>query len=107
TEEASTFARIVTARKARMRIRSISRFACAIAVAALSEACGGSGSSTSPSQSALPVIFESVTFRYHASAGDTIDTNWQEIYHAWAIGKVGAQVPRKIDYSQTCSRHAI
>ena len=67
-------------------------------MAALSEACGGSGSSTSPTQSALPVTSESVSFRYHASAGDTIDANWQEIYHAWAVAKLGVQVPQKIDY---------
>ena len=87
-----------------MRIRSTSRFACAIAVATLSEACGGSGSSTSPTQSALPVTSESVSFRYHASAGDTIDANWQEIYHAWAVAKLGVQVPQKIDYYKYRSR---
>ena len=62
---------------------------------AMSEACG---SSTSPSQSALPVTSESVNFRYHTSSGDTIDTNWQEIYHSWAVARLGVQVPQKIDY---------
>ena len=78
-----------------MGIRSANRFACAIALIAMSEACG---SSTSPSQPALPVTSETVSFRYHTSSGDTIDTNWQEIYHSWAIAKLGVQVPQKIDY---------
>jgi hypothetical protein len=67
-------------------------------------ACGGSGSPTSPSQSPLPVTGESASFRYHSEPNDSVDTNWQEIYHGWAIAKLGVQIPRKIDYFKYQSR---
>ena len=87
-----------------MDIRSTNRFALAMALIVVSHACGGSGSPTSPSQPALPLASESVNFRYHAASGDTIDTNWQESYHSWAIATLGVQVPQKIDYYKYRSR---
>jgi hypothetical protein len=87
-----------------MDIRSTKRFALAMALIVVSHACGGSGSPTSPSHLLFPLASESVNFRYHAASGDTIDTNWQESYHSWAIATLGVQVPQKIDYYKYRSR---
>lgn len=67
------------------------------AVSAAIASCGGGGPTT-PSQSALPVAGESVSFRYHYAPGDSVDANWQESYHAWATTKLGVRVAQKIDY---------
>ena len=80
-----------------MNLRAAARFACASVLTAVA-ACGGSGSPTSPSQGPLPVTGESVSFRYHYAAGDSVDANWQETYHAWATTKLGVHVPQKIEY---------
>ncbi len=70
-------------------------------------ACGGSSGPSSPSQSPLPVVAESASFRYHYAAGDGVDAGWQETYHTWAIAKLGVQVPQKIDYYKYQSRQAM
>ncbi len=67
-------------------------------------ACGGSGNPTSPSLQPLPVVAETLSFRYHYGTGDSVEANWQEGYHAWAIAKLGVQVPQKIDYFKYRSR---
>lgn len=76
----------------------------AVSVLVAQSACGGSGSPTSPSQTPLPVTAESASFRYHSGPNDSVDTNWQEMYHAWATAKLGVQIPRKIDYFKYRSR---
>jgi len=80
-----------------MNLRAAARLACAPVLAAVA-ACGGSGSPTSPSQAPLPVTAESPSFRYHYAAGDSVDANWQETYHAWATTKLGVHLPQKIEY---------
>jgi len=73
------------------------RAICGLALtAALS--CGGSGSPASPSQAPLPVMSETGSFRYHYATGDSVDANWQEAYHVWAIETLGVRVPQKIEY---------
>jgi len=67
-------------------------------------ACGGSGGPTSPSQTPLPVANESTNYRYHFAAGDRVDAEWQESYHAWAIAQLGVRVPQKIEYYKYQSR---
>jgi len=72
-------------------------FLCGLTLAAFT-ACGGSSGPTAPSQPALPVASESASFRYHYVAGDSVDANWQETYHAWATARLGLQMPQKIEY---------
>jgi hypothetical protein len=71
------------------------------AVAVIS--CGGSGP-TSPTLGPLPVSNETLNFRYHYSPQDTVDANWQETYHTWAVARLGVSVPQKIDYYKYRSR---
>jgi hypothetical protein len=87
-----------------MQPRTTGRFPSALALLLIAAACGGSGSPTSPSPSPLPVTSETVNFRFHSGSADTIDSNWQEAYHAWATAKLGVQVPQKIDYYKYRSR---
>lgn len=71
----------------------------------LAQSCGGgAGTPTAPSLQPLPVTAETLGFRYHYSAGDSVDTSWQESYHAWATARLGVQIPRKIDYFKYRSR---
>ena len=70
-------------------------------------ACGGQGSPASPSQSPLPVVAETASFRYHYATGDSVDAGWQETYHAWATAKLGVQISQKIDYYKYQSRQAM
>jgi hypothetical protein len=67
-------------------------------------ACGGSGGPTAPTQTPLPVTNESASFRYHYAAGDRVDAEWQESYHAWATEQLGVHVPQKIEYYKYQSR---
>lgn len=66
--------------------------------------CGGSKGPTAPSQPPLPIANETAAFRYHYAAGDHVDAEWQESYHAWAIAQLGVHVPQKIDYYKYQSR---
>ena len=65
--------------------------------------CGDSGP-TGPTLGPLPVSNESANFRYHYAAGDTVDSAWQESYHAWAVSRLGVSVPQKIGYYKYRSR---
>lgn len=67
-------------------------------------ACGGSGGPTAPTQTPLPAASESASFRYHYAAGDRVDADWQETYHAWATAQLGLHVPQKIEYHKYQSR---
>ena len=85
------------------RLRS-SVFILGLALPLTVTACGGSGGPTAPSQTPLPVTNESASFRYHYAAGDRVDAEWQESYHAWAIAQLGVRVPEKIEYYKYQSR---
>jgi hypothetical protein len=87
-----------------MHLGGMYRFACAAMLTLLATACGGSGGSTSPSLAPFPLAAESLNYRYHYAAGDTVDASWQEAFHAWAIAKLSVQVPQKIDYYKYRSR---
>jgi hypothetical protein len=71
---------------------------------ALVAACGGSHGPTAPSAEPLPIAAESANFRYHYAARDSVDSNWEEAYHAWATAKLGVHLPQKIDYYKYQSR---
>jgi hypothetical protein len=89
-----------------MQIRRAGELACASVVAAMT-ACGGSATPTAPSQAPLPLAAETVSFRYHYASGDSVDTNWQETYHAWATSQLGVHLPQKIDYFKYQSRQSM
>ena len=50
---------------------------------------------------------ESASFRYHYVAGDRVDADWQETYHAWATARLGVSLPQKIEYHKYQSRQAM
>jgi hypothetical protein len=68
----------------------------------LAGACGDSPSS--PTASPLPLAGESANFRYYFSPGDAVQVDRQEAFHAWAVGRLGVALPRKIDYRKYTSR---
>jgi len=70
---------------------------CAPLLAVLLTACGGAPP-TSPS---VGLTEQVVTehFVFHYSAGDTVDTAWQETYHAWAVAELGV-TPGPITYNK-------
>ena len=75
------------------------------AIVVVASACGGSP--VAPSQGTGPPlnqIGESATYVFRASAGDTIDTAWQERYHAWLADTLGAAPGRRITYNKYTSR---
>jgi hypothetical protein len=77
-----------------MKARRLGGILCGSAIATLA-ACGGP---TAPSRGALPMGGESASYRYYYVAGDRVDAEWQETYHAWATAQLRLQVPRKIEY---------
>lgn len=87
-----------------MAFARTNRVACVIALTLMAGTCGGSGSPTAPTQAPLPVGAESTSFRYHYGTGDSVDSTWQEAYHAWATARLGVRVPQKIDYYKYRSR---
>jgi hypothetical protein len=78
----------------------VSMLACAVA-------CGGSNGPTEPSQPPLPLAAESASYRYYYVAGDRVDADWQENYHAWATARLGVQLPQKLNYYKYQSRQAM
>jgi len=83
---------------ARMHVQRAYLCAATVVLVLLGESCGGAAAPTSPSLQPLPVSAETPSYRFHYSAGDSVHTSWQEAYHAWAIARLGVQVPQKIDY---------
>ena len=71
--------------------------------------CGGSptgpsptgGSSTSQS---LPLVGETANYTFRAAAGDTVNTEWQESYHAWLETALGERARQKIVFNKYTSR---
>ena len=77
----------------------------AAAVIAMASACGGSNSSPSgPTAPPLPLAAESADFRFYYSAGDFVQVDRQEAFHAWATQRLGVVLPVKIDYRKYASR---
>jgi hypothetical protein len=73
-------------------------------LAAAAAHCGDSPTSPSPTTQALPQIGETANYILRASAGDAIDSAWQERYHAWATATLGVTPPTKITYNKYTSR---
>ena len=69
---------------------------------ALLLSCGGGA--TSPSAPPLPLANESAHFRFYYAAGDRVDADWEEQYHAWATARLGISPAQKIAYNKYQSR---
>jgi hypothetical protein len=79
--------------------------ACAVALLAAVSACGGSNSSPSGSTAPpLPLAAESANFRFYYLAGDSVQIDRVEAFHAWATGRLGVVLPVKIDYRKYSSQ---
>jgi hypothetical protein len=66
--------------------------------------CGTSPTGPSPTTPALISIGETTNYVLQASEGDTINADWQERYHAWAIVTLGVTPRQKILYKKYTSR---
>jgi hypothetical protein len=73
-------------------------------LAAAAARCGGPPTGPSSTPQALPIVAETANFVYRASAGDTIDTAFQERYHVWATATLGVTPRQKIIYNKYTSR---
>ncbi|MFL5542857.1 MAG: hypothetical protein ACJ8J0_28005, partial [Longimicrobiaceae bacterium] len=59
-------------------------------------ACHGGSSPSTPAEQ-LSERRETEHFVFHWAAGDGVDSDWQEAYHAWLLSTWGVQLPRRID----------
>jgi len=66
--------------------------------------CGASPAGPSSAAQALPLVAETANYSYRASGGDTINTAWQERYHAWATATLGVTPRQRIVYFKYTSR---
>jgi hypothetical protein len=76
-----------------------------LAVAFLAGACGGSPP-VGPSGSGVPLVqaIESPAFVFHYASSDSVEADWQEQFHAWAIAQLRVSPPRRIIYNKYMSR---
>lgn len=88
----------------RMRDESFAvRAIIAALVLSLVEACGGSPTSPSSEGPALSVQRSTAHFDFRWSEGDSVDTDWQEAFHAWATRELQVTVTRRISYNKYLS----
>jgi hypothetical protein len=66
--------------------------------------CSDSPTGPSPNAQSLPQIGETPNYILRASEGDTINSAWQEAYHAWATSALGVTPQRKITYNKYTTR---
>jgi hypothetical protein len=79
-----------------------------VVVAAMLTAAACDDSPTAPTATTpLPLQRETASMRYYYEPGDTIDVEWQEIYGAWALGRLGVQPPQQVEYRKYLSRDAM
>lgn len=74
---------------------------------ALTAGCGSKAPTGPSTSSQLPLLRETATMRVYAEAGDQVDTDWQEHYNTWALGQLGLQPTRKVEYRKYLSREAM
>jgi hypothetical protein len=58
----------------------------------------------SPAAQSLPSVAETTNYVFRATAGDTVNTDWQERYHEWLTGALGVTPRQKIVYNKYTSR---
>lgn len=63
--------------------------------------------STSTSTPSLPLVRETASMRYYHESGDTIDFEREEAFTAWALERLGLQLPRPVEYRKYVSREAM
>ena len=89
-----------------MTRRTVLEVVAAAVVLLQAAACGSSSDTPSgPSASPLPLAAESSNFRYYYSPGETVQTERQEAFHAWAVARLGVTMPQRIDYRKYTSRN--
>ena len=64
---------------------------------------GGSPTSPSPAGPQLSERVATAHFDFAWSAGDPVDTDWQEAFHEWATRELQVTVTRRISYSKYLS----
>ena len=77
---------------------------CIVVIAAA--ACGGKSPTSPSSTSAANNLTQTITsahYVFHYAAGDGVDVEWQEAYHAWAVAQLGVN-PGVIQYHKYTSR---
>jgi len=73
----------------------------------LAVGCGDNTPTGPTAPSPLPFLRETATMRVFAEPGDAVDTDWQEVYNAWALARLGLQPARKVEYRKYVSRDAM
>ena len=73
-------------------------------VAMAATRCGESPTAPSSTAQTLPTMSETTHYVFRASDGDTINTEWQERYHAWVTATLGVVARQKILYNKYTSR---
>jgi len=73
-----------------------------VAIALAACACGSSP--TDPSGAALSRTIETSSYVFRFSEGDSVNTEWQETYHAWAIRELDVHPSQRITYNKYLSR---
>jgi hypothetical protein len=76
---------------------------CVVVLAVLAATCGESPVAPD-SASALTERVETTSYVFRFSAGDSVDTAWQEAFHAWAVRELGLQSVPRITYNKYRSR---
>src|SRR5262245_50773763 len=89
---------------------SVGRALGSISLAVALAACGKHEvSPTGPSPArpaALPLAqtLETSSYVFHFSAGDTVDSAWQQAFYEWAITALDVRVPQRVTYNKYRSR---
>jgi hypothetical protein len=87
-----------------MRAVGSGRLLVSCACALVLSHCGHSPTGPSPAGPSLVSIGETPNYILRASAGDSIDSSWQERYHAWVIAALNVTPARKITFNKYTSR---
>jgi hypothetical protein len=76
---------------------------CVVVLALLAATCGESPVAPD-SASALTERVETASYVFRFASGDSVDTAWQEAFHAWAVQELGLQSVPRITYNKYRSR---
>ena len=77
--------------------------AAVVTTAALAAACSVAAPS-SPSSAALSETKETAAYVFRYSAGDDVDSVWQQAFHEWAVAALQVSVPQRVTYNKYLSR---
>lgn len=67
-------------------------------------ACAGPTAPADPHELTLGRTITSPSFEFRHAAGDTVEVDWQEAFHAWATAELGITPPQRIRYYKYFSR---